>query len=440
MTKAFKVWIVLMLVVYFVVFVALVIAALVASQSRGGGRSRGSSWGGRSRGFGGIPNFWLWYMFWSPNWGRRRRYYGHRWEQKYASKKGTPGVPFIVKVFSFVFGPDRPQPTRLQRNRSVVRLIRARKGVLTATELVQHSGMTLHDAEEEMARLMAETGGDVRVTEMGVLAYVFPELMVSAGGRVTEREPDPAWRRLEPQETLTGNDKKSNAIIGGMNAFNMVAAGSAPWFIFPRLGLAGDLVWIGLVWVPLVFSTLFFLIPLVRSVTVRRRNALRRQRNVRRVVLGDVVRASLTGDEAGWVGIEEAKKKTLKAIPGPGVGNGLLDGAFHDLTAEFDGEVEEDPEVGLRYRFPALRRDFVEAEKLRNRMALQDQEVGDIVYASDQTDEEGHDRDVAAFDRALAEGQDLDRYLLAPDRIDYLDDFELVAFDEEMERGQALRA
>ena len=45
-----------------------------------------------------------------------------------------------------------------------------------------------------------------------------------------------------------------------------------------------------------------------------------------------------------------------------------------------------------------------------------------------------------ALPRAVADGQDLDRYLLAPDRIDYLDDFELVAFDEEMERGQALRA
>ena len=70
LTKAFKVWIVLMLVVYFVVFVALVIAALLASQSREGGRGGGRSWGGRRRGFGGIPDLWLWYIFWSPNWGR----------------------------------------------------------------------------------------------------------------------------------------------------------------------------------------------------------------------------------------------------------------------------------------------------------------------------------------------------------------------------------
>ena len=73
-------------------------------------------------------------------------------------------------------------------------------------------------------------------------------------------------------------------------------------------------------------------------------------------------------------------------------------------------------------------------------MALDEQEVGDIVYASDQTDEEAHERDLAAFDRALSGGPELDRYLLAPDRVDYLDDFELVAFDEEMKRGQALRA
>ena len=138
--------------------------------------------------------------------------------------------------------------------------------------------------------------------------------------------------------------------------------------------------------------------------------------------------------------LDEVREKAARAISGSGVGNGLLDGAVHELVAEFDGEVEHDPDLGPAYKFPAIRKHFMEAERLRNRMALDDQVVGDIVYASDQTEEEAHERDLAAFDRALSGGQDLDRYLLAPDRIDYLDDFELVAFDEEMKRGQALEA
>jgi hypothetical protein len=56
--EAFKVWIVLMLVVYFVVFVVLLIAAFVASQSKGGDRSRVSGFGtfsGGPDGDGGGP-------------------------------------------------------------------------------------------------------------------------------------------------------------------------------------------------------------------------------------------------------------------------------------------------------------------------------------------------------------------------------------------------
>ena len=89
-TQLFKAWIVLMLLVYFVIFVALIIAALVASQSKGGGRSS-RRWGGRHGGLGGFRGFWFWYFFWSPGWGRRRPYYGHRWEHRSpASKNSSP--------------------------------------------------------------------------------------------------------------------------------------------------------------------------------------------------------------------------------------------------------------------------------------------------------------------------------------------------------------
>jgi hypothetical protein len=439
--KAFKVWIVLMLVVYFVVFVALLIAALVASQSRDGGRGGGRRMGGRhSGGFGGFPSFWFWYLFWTPDWRWGRPYYGHRWERRYGRRKGKPKVPFIVKVFSFVFGPDKPKPTRRQKNRSVIRLIRARRGVLTATELVQHTGLPLHEAEEEMARLMVEAGGDVKVNEDGVLVYVFPELMVSAEGRVEEREPDPAWRRLEPDETVTGNDKKSNAIIGGINGFNLVAASTAPWFIFPHLRLGGELAWIGLVWVPLVFSVLFFAIPLARSLMVRRRNARRRAQNLRKVLLGHVFQASLAGDGAQWIGLTDTRRRAQTALSGPSGANGRLDQELQRLVAEFDGEVNERVNGKVEYRFPTIRGEFLGAEKVRRRLALEEQEVGDIVYASDETEEDANARELAAFDREMERQADLERYLQAPDRVDYLDEFELVAFDEELKRGRSLEA
>ena len=235
--QAFKLWIVLILVVYFFVFGALLIAALVAGQNRDQG---GGGWRGRGthhHRHGHFPSFWIWYLVWSPGWGWGRPYYGHRWEKRQGREAR---VPLYKKVFAFVFGPDRPRPTRAQRDRSVVRLIRARRGVLTALDLVRHTGFDRTDADDELARLMVAYEGDVRVSGEGELVYVFPELMVSAHGGVREQLPDPAWRRLEPPLALTGNGRGTDALVGSINGFNMLAAASAPWIIFPKTRTGGD--------------------------------------------------------------------------------------------------------------------------------------------------------------------------------------------------------
>jgi len=457
--EAFKVWIVLMLVVYFVVFVVLLVAALLASQSRGGGRGRGRGFGLGHRRGGGMPGFWFWYFFWRPGWGWRRPYYGHRWERRYGTRKGEEKVPFLKRVFAFVFGPDVPHPTQLQKDRSVVRLIRARRGVLTATEMVQHTGLPLHEAEEEMARLMGAYGGDVRVTPTGSLVYVFPELLVSAGGRVSAEEPDPAWRRLEPAESLTGNEGKHNALIGGMNGFNLAASLSAPWVIFPQLGFSGPLAWIGLVWVPAVFSALFFTIPILRMVGVRHRNRARRERNLRKLLLAQVFQASLTDTGPGWVtakGATERARALLSSGTERRIGKAVAveesnlppelgwDRSFQSqmqrLTAEFDGEVEEAEDGSPRYRFPQVLTNLQAAEVVRRHLRLEDQTVGDIVYSSDESEEEANRREAEAFEREMARQDELQRYAGDPDRVAFMDEFELVAFDEELKRQQALMA
>lgn len=458
--EAFKVWIVLMLVVYFVVFVVLLIAAFVASQSKGGDRSRGRGLDlGRRGGGGGFPGFWFWYFFWRPGWGWRRPYYGRRWEQRYGRSKGEEKIPFVKRVFAFVFGPDVPRPTQLQKDRSVVRLIRARRGVLTATELVQHTGSPLHHAEEEMGRLMGAYDGDVRVTPDGGLVYIFPELMVSASGRVSEKEPDPSWRRLEPTELWTGNDLKSNAIIGGMNGFNLAAATSAPWFIFPQLGFGGPLAWIGLVWLPALFSSLFFAIPLLRYFGVRRRNRKRQARNLRKILLAQVFQASLSPKGPLWISgagtVKRAKSLLLPSRtstrrrgrdmqesnlpPELGWERGFLK-QLQTLSAEFDGEVDATPDGAFLYRFPDILRCFQGAEVVRERLSLEGQRVGDIVYSSDESKEDTDRREVEAFEREMGRQKELEAYVPDPDRLGYMDDFELVAFDEELRRGKAISA
>ena len=425
---AFKAWIVIMLVAYFVIFVALLIAAVFASQR--GRDSRGGGWG-RPRGGGGLPNLWFWYWIWGPRWRIGRPYYGHRWER--TLDKGDK-VPFYKKVFAFVFGPDRPQPTRSQLDRGTLRLIRARAGVLTTAELVEHTGSTFPEAEQEMGRLLGAYGGEALVSPDGELVYAFPEIMASVQEARQRRPPNPAWLRLEPALELTGNSAGANAVVAGMNAFTLVSAATAPWFIFPRLGLGGTAAWIGLVWVPIVFSVLFFTVPLVRSLSVKLENRRRHARNIRRVLLGLVYQRAL--EASGPVGVGEAHTYVASKMTGRPVERAHVESALHRLAAELDADVTADERGEQLFSFPELRQAFVAADAVRRKLELDEKTLGEIVYSTSDTPEQAAGRDARLFDRALESGQrlDVDRYLPAPDRIGFEEDFEMVAFDEELRR------
>ena len=431
MTKVFKVGIAVMLVVYFVIMVALVLAALFASE-RGGGR-RSGGWGrgrrGPGGGFGG-GNFWLWYWLWSPRWSLGRPYYGQRWERT-LSKQDKP--PFYKRVFAFVFGPDRPKPTRQQLDRSTLRLIRARNGVLSTAELVEHNGLPQPKAEDEMGRLVGAYDGEPVVSTDGRLAYAFPSLMVSAHDRVAVTEPRPTWMRLEVPRELTGNEAASNAGIIGMNAFTLVASATAPWFIFPRLGIGGPAAFIGLVVVPFIYSLLFFAFPAVRALGVAHENRARRRRNLRRVTLGLVYDESV--GRSGGVTVDQAKAHADRTLKEP---TSLADAekTLQQIAAEFDADVAPDEEGRLVYTFPTLSADFAAAERVRRSLKLESSRLGEIVFDTGDTEAEADARDQAAFDRQLAATK-LRGYVPPPDRVGYEEDFEVVAFEEEL-RGRGI--
>lgn len=76
-----------------------------------------------------------------------------------------------------------------------LQLIRAREGVLSIAELVEHTGLRVAPAEREMARLAERFGGVPHVSLDDHVVHAFPELMTSAHGRFPDREPRPAWVR-----------------------------------------------------------------------------------------------------------------------------------------------------------------------------------------------------------------------------------------------------
>jgi hypothetical protein len=330
-----------------------------------------------------------------------------------------------------VFGPDRPKATQKQLDRSVLRLVRSRAGVITAAELVQHTALTSPEAEEEMARLLGSYDGEAAVSPDGELVYAFPQVMTSAHGRVTAKEPHPAWLRLEYPLELTGNTTGANALVAGINGFNLLAAVTAPWFIFPRLGIGGPAAFVGLVLVPVVFSVLFFGLPLLRMLGVKLENRRRATRNVRRVLLGLVYRRSLGSGQG--VDLDEAHRFVASRLENDVVSRESVELALHELAAEWEGDVSVGDAGELRFNFPAIRKQFAASETVRQRLQLDKRTLGDIVFSTSDTSERASERDLALFDGAL-EGRDveLSRYLPSADRIAFEDDYEVVAFDEQL--------
>ena len=80
------------------------------------------------------------------------------------------------------------------------------------------------------------------------------------------------------------------------------------------------------------------------------------------------------------------------------------------------------------------------SEALRKKLRLEDQRLGSTIYSSADSTAEADARDLANFDRELASAQpDLSGYLASPGRVDFEDDYEVVAFDEELERTAAAK-
>ena len=227
-----------------------------------------------------------------------------------------------------------------------------------------------------------------------------------------------------------------------MNGFNLVAGsviglGAGVETAVVGGGAADPLIFFGLGVVPVAYSSLFFAIPVLRSLGLRHENRARLRRNVRRLLLGLVYGRAVGA--VRWVSVAEAIRHVQARLKDQQVGGKLVTDELGRLAAEFDADVEAD-DNGFRYRFPVIRESFVEAELVRRTLRLEDQKLGPIVYATSDTAVEASRRDMDAFDRELARAEvDLSRYLPSPDGVGYEEDFEVVMDERRAKRSPAGR-
>ena len=334
------------LIVYTVAFVILLLGLMIAG-SRGGKDSDGFGdlIGGLFRAiFEGIR-----LAAWT---GLVTRYEPERGSTRYKKFQPEPnkGKSFIQSVYSFVFGPERPPFDPLADAREAAAFIRKNRGRLTAGHIIALAGPTYDRAEALMAEYAVRFRGELEIAESGTVVGTYTELLESVtpdlAGGVIEYYAD----EVEPPYEFTGNSTGRNVGIACMNLFNLVMSlVGLGYFSFEMESVPLALA-LGIF--PLIFSVLFFAIPIGRIPFVlglrqRRERSVMRKRMVRAIMAAAPAPLSLEG---------LIQAKAVQPEEGP-----LARSVLEQLLREMRGHLELDPNGIVLYSFPRLVADWAAA-------------------------------------------------------------------------------
>jgi hypothetical protein len=382
---AFKVWIMLMLVGYFAFFMLLALAALllsVAGNSSNESSSRRSGDGAIGL-VGGLFNMIIRLWFYSELLNMDRNY-GR------SSVAKPRGRPLHKAIFSYVFGDGDPNATIEQRHKTaVIAFIQANKGVINLEEYIAITGKTPFDADREITAFCAEFGGSPEVTDGGTIVYRFDDLLLKT--ETSARFVTVPYGQLLQ---FSGNTKKMNSWFAVINTVNLLFGG---YFIYnsliPQTGgttlfnylyrvayilIGGNtpaaqtvlLHILGVV--PLVFSLLFWVIPIVRKSQLKKHNEGIKLENLRKIGVRHVYTAPLSVKpaeikssmaEAAPANLAKAQDTIIKELSFFG---------SPDITAEESGE--------MVYSFAEIKRDKEATGKYRDSINSDKSGLGKVVF------------------------------------------------------------
>ncbi len=297
-----------------------------------------------------------------------------------ATKKGPP---IWLQAFEFVFGEEQAAADPLQLERELLAYLRDHRGRATVADIVALTGQSVEDAERTLNHLMVAHAGDIEVSDEGVLIYTFDRLMVSAGATAGQASASRRWswwwERPESPALLNRNSAGVNWTLGFLNAFNLVWSG---FFCAAGPAELGSLVgWILLGPVPLVYSLLFFGIPLVRHYKLQTENRLRAWRNLLREAARKVFAAHIAAGPDRHV--SPGRMVQYQREPGDQVHTaGLMEQLLDSLTASWRGERRSSPE-GSAYAFEELREAWTAAAKARAAVDPEQWRIGQLAYDTD---------------------------------------------------------
>jgi uncharacterized membrane protein len=375
----FKVSIMVVLIGYFVLFLLIFIAVLVgaiAALFRGSDSDVDFDF---DLGWVFDLLFWFWWISPPPTYQVPQP---TRRPVRKARKRRTR--PFYRDVFAFVFGEEEEKEDPLAEGRQILDFVREHQGRLTAADLVALTGCTLAEADDRLLKLMVDYQGDVEVTEEGALVYTFDRLMPTLQQSLPEeRQWAYCWERPEETAMLNRNSKSTNGWIIFFNLFNLAWAS-----LFTFLAASGGFHLtsgeigpvIGLAIFPLVFSLLFFLIPILRKVKLNRENVQRAHRNrLRRLLEYLYERYVLRHPTPEQITPEDVVRS------GVNIGSSVaIQQELDRMLTDYEGELELTDEGGTHYTFPRLRREASGVEEFRRMVAPEEFEVQEVVFTSEE--------------------------------------------------------
>jgi len=385
----FKIWIMVMLVGYFLVFMALAIASVFLqvaanSNSKGGRRSGGST------NFG-LFNL-IWRLWFYSELNRPRYGYG----QSYVKKKDVK-QPLHKAIFSFVFGEEDPNKNfEDQDNKAIISYIQANRGVISLAEYMAFTGEGSLEAETNILAFCSKFEGSPEVTDEGTIVYRFDKLLLTRADSEKTSELIPPVKRLK---IFSFNKKSTNGWFAVINAVNLIFGS---YFMYQYFH-AGQLIeqiqyntasklyaythyflsyitnnphkFIGgiLGFIPVVFSLLFWIIPIVRFFKEKNENKEIKLVNFKRFSFSKIFSSPFNVDMSAFnPSIPECRPDDLASA---------ADRVIKDIGAVSNPQVDIKDEKTI-YSFDELDKEKKALEKYRLSVDASRTKLGDTVFDS----------------------------------------------------------
>jgi len=386
----FRIWITVMLVVYFVIFLLLIIGLIVVSASKGGDDDGGYEGGGMNP----FQMYLIMDLFTDLFMYRtvtRRKVWrtdsrGYRYQEYESlgrkSKKGETKKSFVASVYDFVFGPPRVEPDALENYREAATYLREQKAVMVQSEVVGLSGLKRDDAENFFTECLVKYNGKAEITDKGTLYGNFNEL-VRGKAKLDNTQVQWYWDEYDAPHRQSGNTMASNVLISSMNGVVLFASSQVMqgvlYQVMPDLPadtLATASILLGIV--PFIFSTIFFMVPVFRYFSNRKKNKEIHRQNIRRRLMKVIFSA-----KDGQIPEEQLMSLVNLSEKEEKLDRDQIKDIMEDLIHDLGGELTVGDAGELVYHFEVLKREMDEIKQIRNSRD-NSQDLGKVVFDTEK--------------------------------------------------------